>query len=218
MDADERERLERRLDRQTEQDEKKHDRRNVVVVAVLTVILSTVGAMIGSSWGARTAFEIQQGELRAERQARTRELCLELNAELDKTSQARFSDDAVSSARKDPRNEHAARWVALSHRAEVVAPVAIYDATENVSAIVSQTLVTVNIIIEGAHQRVWDEWLDSRAKSLALNLTAAFDKAADDLRRTCRAEQGEDPLPPSDTRHQGEVLEPSITLITDGLG
>jgi hypothetical protein len=131
--------------------------------------------------------------------ARIRELCLEFNTRLDEIGQAVFSSRSEFSAQNDPR-EHAVRWVALRHRAEVMAPAAIYDAAEAVSAILTRVDVLVVIapprnVSKEEYQRLSQEATWKYDKERALGLAYTYETAGENLRRTCRTEQGEEPLP-----------------------
>jgi hypothetical protein len=190
--VDPQERVERRLDRQSEEGEKKSDRRLSLWVAVLVLVgvaLSTGGAYYGAKLGADTTLESQQREFKAEGQKETRELCLELSDELNKTHEALFALDFSSDAGRERFDQripgHIARWEGLSNRAVVDAPVPIWSAVNKVWALllVMQSRTLFGQPIGPAPTFIGD-----------------FNRAAFNLRNACRTEQGVEPLPSPSSR------------------
>jgi hypothetical protein len=138
VDSDERK--EKEWGRAQEREENRKSRRISVLIAgiaLIGAIAGTVGATLGAKWGANTTLEVQDREFKAERQKQTRELCLQLNTELDNATKAVFPLTPKDAKKVNPDRvyEQAARWDALSHRAAVVAPLAIYDTAQNVSSV-----------------------------------------------------------------------------------
>jgi hypothetical protein len=86
---------------------------------------------LGAKWGATNALVIQEQEFQAEPQERTRTLCVELSAALDKTRES-MSDQTkdVTDRYSDERSD----WMILSHLAAANgAPLAIHEAINHVS-------------------------------------------------------------------------------------